>query len=120
MCCCAKPNVNGEPGYSWDGKNVSTRGLSAGVPADSGAGGHQMSRLALDHLKSEQAKPGDRWHYVEPKDQDRIPCDACNRAGLFRPATVCHHAGNPHPFFYYCLAHGIDRGFSYGKTVVTP
>lgn len=25
MCCCAKPNVNGEPGYSWDGKSVSTR-----------------------------------------------------------------------------------------------
>lgn len=25
MCCCAIPNVNGEPGYSWDGKNVSTR-----------------------------------------------------------------------------------------------
>lgn len=25
MCCCAKPNVNGEPGYSWDGKNVNTR-----------------------------------------------------------------------------------------------
>jgi len=22
MCCCAKPNVNGEPGYSWDGKQV--------------------------------------------------------------------------------------------------
>lgn len=25
MCCCAKPNINGEPGYSWDGKAVSTR-----------------------------------------------------------------------------------------------
>ena len=25
MCCCAKPNVNGEPGYSWDGKSISTR-----------------------------------------------------------------------------------------------
>ena len=23
MCCCAKPTVNGEPGYSWDGKTVS-------------------------------------------------------------------------------------------------
>jgi hypothetical protein len=22
MCCCAKPNKNGEPGYSWDGVNV--------------------------------------------------------------------------------------------------
>lgn len=25
MCCCAEPNVNGMPGYSWDGKNVNTR-----------------------------------------------------------------------------------------------
>lgn len=25
MCCCAKPNVNGTPGYSWDGKGESTR-----------------------------------------------------------------------------------------------
>ena len=25
MCCCEKPNVNGEPGYSWNGKGVSTR-----------------------------------------------------------------------------------------------
>lgn len=25
MCCCPEPNVNGEPGYSWDGKSVSTR-----------------------------------------------------------------------------------------------
>lgn len=25
MCCCGKPNVNGEPGYSWDGKQFSTR-----------------------------------------------------------------------------------------------
>lgn len=26
MCCCAKPNVNGEPNvYSWDGKSFSTR-----------------------------------------------------------------------------------------------
>lgn len=25
MCCCAKPNKNGEPGYSWDGKTVGTR-----------------------------------------------------------------------------------------------
>ena len=25
MCCCATPNVNGTPGYSWDGKNVITR-----------------------------------------------------------------------------------------------
>jgi len=26
MCCCGKPNINGEPGaYSWDGKSFSTR-----------------------------------------------------------------------------------------------
>lgn len=25
MCCCPKPNKNGEPGYSWDGKSVGTR-----------------------------------------------------------------------------------------------
>ncbi len=25
MCCCAKPNINGEAGYSWDGKNIGTR-----------------------------------------------------------------------------------------------
>lgn len=25
MCCCAKPNINGEPGYSWDGKTIMTR-----------------------------------------------------------------------------------------------
>lgn len=25
MCCCGKPNKNGEPGYSWDGKSFSTR-----------------------------------------------------------------------------------------------
>lgn len=25
MCCCAKPNINGDPGYSWDGKEVGTR-----------------------------------------------------------------------------------------------
>ncbi len=24
MCCCAAPNVNGEPGYSWDGKHIGT------------------------------------------------------------------------------------------------
>lgn len=27
MCCCAEPNVNGQPGYSWDGKNINTRPL---------------------------------------------------------------------------------------------
>ncbi len=25
MCCCAKPNKNGEPGYSWDGKQTGVR-----------------------------------------------------------------------------------------------
>jgi len=24
MCCCGKPTINGEPGYSWDGKSFST------------------------------------------------------------------------------------------------
>lgn len=24
MCCCGQPNVNGQPGYSWDGKSFST------------------------------------------------------------------------------------------------
>lgn len=25
MCCCGKPVVNGQPGYSWDGKSFSIR-----------------------------------------------------------------------------------------------
>lgn len=25
MCCCKEPNVNGEPGYSWDGRTFVTR-----------------------------------------------------------------------------------------------
>jgi len=25
MCCCGKPTVNGEPGYSWDGKSFGVR-----------------------------------------------------------------------------------------------
>ena len=25
MCCCEKPNINGESGYSWDGKSFSVR-----------------------------------------------------------------------------------------------
>lgn len=25
MCCCGKPTVNGDPGYSWDGKSFSVR-----------------------------------------------------------------------------------------------
>ena len=28
MCCCEKSTRNGEPGYSWDGKNVGIRPLS--------------------------------------------------------------------------------------------
>jgi hypothetical protein len=31
MCCCAKPNINGEPGYSWDGK---TTGVYPVMPPD--------------------------------------------------------------------------------------
>lgn len=25
MCCCGKPTINGEPGYSWDGKRFGVR-----------------------------------------------------------------------------------------------
>jgi len=25
MCCCGKPNINGQPGYSWDGRSFGTR-----------------------------------------------------------------------------------------------
>lgn len=25
MCCCGQPTINGQPGYSWDGKSLSTR-----------------------------------------------------------------------------------------------
>lgn len=28
MCCCDKPNVNGTPGYSWDGRAVGTYPVS--------------------------------------------------------------------------------------------
>lgn len=28
MCCCGKPTINGQPGYSWDGKSFSTRPVS--------------------------------------------------------------------------------------------
>lgn len=34
MCCCAKPNVNGTPGYSWDGKNINTRPVDPPKLAD--------------------------------------------------------------------------------------
>lgn len=34
MCCCAKPNVNGQPGYSWDGKDVSTRPVAPPALSD--------------------------------------------------------------------------------------
>lgn len=29
MCCCGKPNVNGQPGYSWDGKTFGIRPIAA-------------------------------------------------------------------------------------------
>jgi hypothetical protein len=28
MCCCASPNINGQPGYSWDGQNIGTRPIA--------------------------------------------------------------------------------------------
>jgi hypothetical protein len=28
MCCCGKPTINGESGYSWDGQRFSTRPIS--------------------------------------------------------------------------------------------
>lgn len=28
MCCCGKPNINGQPGYSWDGKSFGTRPIA--------------------------------------------------------------------------------------------
>ncbi len=34
MCCCAKPNVNGQPGYSWDGKIEGIRPIDAPVLAE--------------------------------------------------------------------------------------
>lgn len=34
MCCCAEPNVNGEPGYSWDGKAVGVRPVDPPALAD--------------------------------------------------------------------------------------
>jgi len=27
MCCCGKPTMNGEPGYSWDGKSFGVRSI---------------------------------------------------------------------------------------------
>lgn len=71
-----------------------------------------MSRVALERLKIQTARCGDKWHWVEEADQARIRCMTCGAAGIDRAAEVCHHAGNPHPFFYYCLAHGIDRGYT--------
>jgi hypothetical protein len=30
MCCCPEhPNINGQPGYSWDGKSIGTRPIHA-------------------------------------------------------------------------------------------
>lgn len=34
MCCCAKPNVNGEAGYSWDGKTTGVRPVNPPALAD--------------------------------------------------------------------------------------
>jgi hypothetical protein len=34
MCCCEKPNINGQPGYSWDGKSSSTRPVNPPALAD--------------------------------------------------------------------------------------
>lgn len=59
-----------------------------------------------------------QWHRVTTRDRKRIRCLACDRAGLSRPAEVCQHAawntGNTLglSFFYYCLTHGVERGFS--------
>jgi hypothetical protein len=63
-----------------------------------------------------------RWHWVTKKDQKRIACGTCERAGLPRPAEVCEHAewntGNTAgiSFWYYCLAHGTERGFNHHLT----
>lgn len=51
MCCCEKPNVNGQPGYSWDGK-------SAGV--------HPANPPAL--------KEGDTLVYDEPGRCGGLDC----------------------------------------------
>ena len=52
-----------------------------------------------------------QWHEVRPEDRDRIECERCPGR-----AEVCEHAGNPHPFFYYCLACArnvvTDRAYS--------
>lgn len=37
MCCCGKPVVNGEPGYSWDGKSFSVRPVSPPTLPDEAA-----------------------------------------------------------------------------------
>jgi hypothetical protein len=29
MCCCGKNNVNGQPGYSWDGRSVGVHAITA-------------------------------------------------------------------------------------------
>lgn len=34
MCCCGKPTINGEPGYSWDGKGRSVYPVSAPTVSD--------------------------------------------------------------------------------------
>jgi hypothetical protein len=34
MCMCAEPNINGQPGYSWDGKHIGTREVDPPELAD--------------------------------------------------------------------------------------
>ena len=63
-----------------------------------------------------------RWHRVTKRDQKRISCSVCEivLAGTRvtpHPAEVCEHTewntGNTTgvSFWYYCLPHGIERGF---------
>src|SRR5688572_9405566 len=34
MCMCGKPTINGEPGYSWDGKSIGVRPVDPPALAD--------------------------------------------------------------------------------------
>lgn len=66
-------------------------------------------------------KSTNRWHRVTKKDQKRIVCMTCEGEGTPRPAEVCEHAewdtGNTKgiSFWYYCLAHGIERGYHFSS-----
>ncbi len=56
-----------------------------------------------------------KWHTVEPRDRARIRCEAncgggAENCGL--PTMACHHAGKPHPFFYYCEVHARNHGWT--------